>query len=312
MKLSVVTSMYCSEPYLEEFYRRVSEAARACSGDDYEITFVNDGSPDASLQTAVRFHEEDPHVKVIDLSRNFGHHKAMMTGLMHARGARVLLIDCDLEEAPELLERFVETMDRSGADVVFGVQENRGGSLLDRFSAWLFYTLFNLFSVNKLPRNLVTMRLMTARYVRALVAHQEREVLIAGLWVLTGFHQQALKMEKPRKRGTTYTVSRKVATLVNAVTSFSNRPLVFILYLGASITILAALVAGYLIVRQLVYGDMRSGWPSVMVSIWFLGGLMIFCIGVIGIYLSRVFTEVKQRPYTIVRAVYDRSSSEGS
>ena len=131
MDLSIVTTMYQSAPHLEEFYRRCCVAAEKIT-QHYEIILVNDGSPDSSLDIAVSLHEGDERVRVIDLSRNYGHHKAMMTGLAHARGKLVFLIDCDLEEDPELLEPFHEELLVSGADVTYGVQDSRGGRLFGR------------------------------------------------------------------------------------------------------------------------------------------------------------------------------------
>jgi putative glycosyltransferase len=306
MELSVVATLFRSAPHLEEFYERASRAARALT-EDYEILLVNDGSPDDSLERAVALYERDPRVRVVDLSRNFGHHKAMMTGLVHARGDLVLLIDSDLEEEPELLTAFRRTLEESQADVVYGVQGERKGRILERWSGALFFTVFKLLSDHPLPRNVVTARLMTRRYVQALVAHDERETTIAGLWVITGFKQVPLAIRKHSRSPTTYGLGRKLVLVVNAVTSFSDRPLIFIFYLGCAIMLLSSMGAVYLVVRRLFFGVLLGGWPSLIVSIWLLGGITIFCLGIVGIYLSRVFMETKRRPYTIVRHIYERS-----
>jgi putative glycosyltransferase len=158
----------------------------------------------------------------------------------------------------------------------------------------------------------MTLRLMTHRYVRALVQHRERELMIAGLWALTGFHQVPKPVRKLHKGVTTYDVHRKIATLVNSVTSFSNRPLVYIFYLGVSISTLAGLAALYLIARRVFFDTLLTGWPSLIVSVWLLGGMTLLCLGVIGIYISKIFLETKQRPYTIVRAVYESDASDAA
>jgi putative glycosyltransferase len=306
VNLSVVATLYRSAAHLQEFYDRASRAAQAVTP-DYEIVLVNDGSPDDSLELAVALHERDRRVRVVDLSRNFGHHKAMMTGLAHARGGLVLLIDSDLEEEPEVLGRFHRELLETGAEVVFGVRNERRGPLLKRWGGSVFFKLFNLLSSHPLPVNLTTCRLMTRRYVKALVAHDEREMVIAGLWVLTGFKQVALTVEKHARTPSTYDLRRILVLLVNSITSFSDRPLVFIFYLGC--LILAGSVAGalYLVVRRLFFGVLLGGWPSLIVSIWLLGGITVFCLGIIGIYLSKVFIETKRRPYTIVRNIYERT-----
>jgi len=303
MMLSIVTTLYNSAPYLEEFHARVCAAANPIAP-DFEIILVNDGSPDNSLEVALELYRKDPRVRIVDLSRNFGHHKAMMTGLVHARGDLVFLLDSDLEEEPELLDKFHEELKRSGADVVFGVQEKRKGQLFERVSGTLYFKIFNLFSPNPIPTNHITARLMTRAYVAALVGYQEREFVMSGLWALTGFQQVALKVRKHHKATSAYGLGRKISHLVNAITSFSNKPLVLIFYLGCGILLVSSIAATDLIVRKLLFGTLLEGWASLIVSIWLIGGLAIFCLGVIGIYLSKIFIEVKQRPYTIVKQTY--------
>jgi putative glycosyltransferase len=157
MELTIVTTMYRSAPYLREFYTRCCTAAEKITL-DFEIILVDDGSPDDSLALAVELYELDPRVRVIDLSRNFGHHKAIMTGLAHAQGQTVFLIDCDLELQPEILTQFVDRLRSSGADAVYGVQDTRQDPVLDRFFGRLFYVAFNFLSNEQLPRNLTTAR----------------------------------------------------------------------------------------------------------------------------------------------------------
>lgn len=310
MRLSIVSTLYRSAPHLQEFYRRTCAAASALT-DDFEIVLVNDGSPDASLEVAVSLFRQDPRVCVIDLARNFGHHKAMMTGLAKAKGDLVFLIDSDLEEEPELLPAFHETGVRTGADVVFGVQAERRGGVIARAGGWLFFRLFNALSEWPIAPNLVTVRLMTRRYVSALLRHRERETMIAGLWAITGFEQVALPVRKHAHSASTYGLAHKIAILVNSITSFSDKPLVLIFYLGVLIVCAAVLAAAYLVVRRVFFGELLAGWASLIVSVWLLGGLTVFCLGIIGMYVSKVFLETKQRPYTIIRHTYERPSRPG-
>ncbi|MBA3671402.1 MAG: glycosyltransferase family 2 protein [Gemmatimonadaceae bacterium] len=305
MNLSIVSTLYLSAGHVEEFYRRVSVAADVLTP-SWELILVDDGSPDASLALAIEIMRIDPRVRVIELSRNFGHHRAIMTGLAHARGALVYLTDSDLEEAPELLHRFHAEMSGTGDDVVYGVQASRKGGMLERMTGWVFYRLFNLLASSPVPANLVTSRLMTARYVRALVSHREQEMFLGGLMAITGFRQRPIIVAKSSRGETTYTLRRRVALFVNSVTSFSYVPLLAIFYLGCFIIVLASGGIVYLLVRKVAYHDLLVGWASVMITLWLLGGIMIFCMGLIGIYLSRVFSETKSRPYTIVAQVHER------
>ena len=307
MKLSVVTTLYQSETHLREFYVRATAAA-ALLTPDFELVLVNDGSPDASLALALELRSADARVSIVDLSRNFGHHRAMMTGLDHCRGDLVFLVDCDLEEDPALLDRFHAELLASGADVVYGFQEHRHGGILKRWGGRAFYALFNLLSDTRLPANLCTIRLMTRRYVHSLLMHRERETIIAGLWVLTGYEQVGVPITRGARAGSTYTVARKFKALVDGITSFSDRPLMLVFYIGLMISLAAGAAAMYLVIRRLFFGVLLAGWPSLIVSIWLLGGLILFCVGLLGLYLSRVFLETKQRPYTIVRHVYGDES----
>jgi putative glycosyltransferase len=301
--LSIVTSMYQSASFLDEFHARCSAAAARLGG-SYEIVFVNDGSPDDSLAIALGLQQRDAHVRVVDLSRNFGHHKALMTGLAHAHGERVFLIDCDLEEDPAWLLTFDELLRTTGADVVYGVQSQRKGDWFERLSGEVFFRVFNRMLEHQIPANVVTARLMTARYVRALLEHQERELFLAGLLLATGFDQRPLAVTKGSRGGSSYTLRKRISVFVNAVTSFSNRPLIYIFHVGIGVMLLSVVAGMVLVYKHVTSGIGVPGWASIMVSIWFLGGLTIFCVGVLGVYLAKIFIEIKHRPYTIVRAEY--------
>jgi len=305
--LSVVTSLYKSADFIREFHRRVSEAA-AKVATEWELIMVNDGSPDESLQIAIELQRRDPRTRVVDLSRNFGHHKALMTGLACSRGDLVFVIDSDLEEDPAWLPMFVEAMTSTGAEAIYGVQRSRKGGWFERTSGAFFYRIFNKLLTHPFPPNIITARLMTRRYVDALVQHREQEVSLAGLCTITGFEQRPLTLDKGTRGDTSYGLRRRISAFVTAITSFSNRPLLYIFQLGVGV-ILLSIVAGIVLMYQSMTGRIGvPGWASIMVSIWFLGGVMIFCVGVLGIYLAKVFTETKDRPYTIIRQIYGAES----
>lgn len=307
MRLSIVATLYQSEPYIAEFHHRASAAAKQLVGEDYEIVLVNDGSLDNSLDIAVQLTESDSHIVVVDLSRNFGHHKAMMAGLEHSCGELVFLIDSDLEEEPEWLTSFSEQLNAEKSDVVYGVQQERKGGWFERWSGSVYYTLFNWLSNIEHPQNIVTARLMTRRYVNALLSYKEREMVISCLWIIAGFKQSAQTVKKHMASGTTYSFFKKLDHLVNAITSFSAAPLRMIFYCGFVVFCAAMLYASSLIYQHLFMLRPVDGWTSLMVSVWVLGGMVISFIGVIGIYLSKIFSESKQRPYVIVREIYGKS-----
>lgn len=305
MKLSIVTTLYKSAPYVEEFYRRVSDEARKIT-DDYEIIMVDDGSPDDSLKIARMLVDLDSRLRVIELSRNYGHHKAMMTGLEQGSGEYVFLIDVDLEEPPELLNRFCEELRRGRWDVVYGYQDQRKGDWFEKLSGALAWRLINLMLPIEVPYNHSTVRLMTRAYTQALVRHKEHKTAIGGLWVITGFKQHGVEFVKGMRRTKSYTVIGRIGMLLDSITSFSEVPLLGVFFLGLLILASSSVVAVYLVMRRIM-GTVLEGWVSVMVSVWALGGLAIFCIGVVGLYVSRIFIETKERPYTIVRNIYRKT-----
>jgi putative glycosyltransferase len=308
MKLSIVTTLYKSAPTVGAFYRRAVAAAERVT-DDFEIVMVDDGSPDDSLTIACALAEEDGRVGVIELSRNFGHHKAMMTGLEHARGDLCFLIDSDLEEDPGLLHQFLEKLETGDLDVVYGFQSDRKGGFWQRVTGEIAYKLFEALIPYRIPRNHVTVRLMRREYVDALLRHREQQTVIGGLWVITGFKQLGVPVNKAVRNGTTYGYWHRWIVLIDSITSFSETPLVAIFYLGIIISTLSVLVGIGLLIHKIIFQGAVEGWVSVMLSVWFLGGLLIFCVGVIGIYISKIFVETKNRPYTIVRRVH-RGSDE--
>lgn len=310
MKISIVTTLYFSQDYVQEFYRRISASVEEVA-DEYEILFVNDGSPDRSLDAVLDIQKADPKVVAIDLSRNFGHHRALMTGLQHARGDYVFMTDSDLEEAPELLKTYWQELSVDPeVDVIYGVQRRRKGGLFEKLTGKLWYRFFSLLSRIDYPENTLTSRLMSRRYVQAVLEFTEKELELWGVFMLAGFKQRAVPAIKGHKGSTTYTLARKLQMAVDSITSFSAVPLIAIFVLGLCLSAGSILVILYLSFNWIVYAEVPEGWTSTLVSLWFVGGLLMFCVGIIGLYISKMFLEVKNRPLSIVRHVY-RSNCEG-
>jgi putative glycosyltransferase len=304
MKISMVATLYKSAPYIGTFMERARSELKKLT-DDYEFILVDDGSPDDSLRTALAWLQTEPRLRIIELSRNFGHHKAMMTGLEHASGDLIFLIDADLEEPPELLGVFFTALRDEDLDVVFGFQKTRKGGLIERACGHVAWMFLNVMLSVKVPRNHSTVRLMTRAYVDALVRHKEQKTAIGGLWVLTGFRQKGIAFDKGRRIDTSYNFGRRLVVLLDSVTSFSELPLFFIFYMGCAVLLGSILGGTYLIVRR-ISGHLEEGWASTIVLISFFGGLTIFSVGVVGLYISRIFIETKGRPYTLIRKIHAR------
>lgn len=307
--LSIVATLYCSEAFVEEFCRRAVKAAQRWAK-KFEVILVNDGSPDGSLARALKLQAEIPELVIVDFARNFGHHPAILAGLVEAGGENIFLLDSDLEEEPEWLELFGEVMLKEKADVVFGQQIQRKGGLSERITGGIFYALFNLLSATKLPVNFTTARLMTRAYVDALLDYRERELFLGGVFVITGFKQVAVPVTKGSHSVSTYSVGRRLGLLINAITSFSTRPLQIVFAMGALVTLVAFAAACFTLYRGL-RGDTLVGWASVMTTIWLFGGLTMISLGLIGVYLGKVLIEVKQRPSYTIKAIYRSAGALG-
>jgi putative glycosyltransferase len=311
MMLSIVTTLYKSASYIEEFHRRASEAAKLIAGNDYEIVMVDDGSPDNGIEIALTTAEYDPRLKVVELSRNFGHHTAMMTGLQFAEGDLVFIIDVDLEEEPELLIAFFNEFNRKKVDVVYGVQSKRKGGWFERYSGDLFYSIFNHLSDIPIPRNKIMAHLMSRQYLNALLCHQERSPFLAGIVAITGFKQEAFVCAKKSKGNTSYTLAKKINQCVDSVTSFSVRPLYYIFYLGLLVVSCSAIGFIYLLLMK-IFTERTTilGWTSLMLLMCAIFGIVMLSLGIIGLYMSKIFIEVKKRPYSIVKNVCGHNEKE--
>ena len=303
--LSIVTTLYQSAPYLREFHERITKAALAIT-DRYDIIMVNDGSPDDSLNIALELQKTDPRLTIIDLSRNFGHHNAIMAGLEHAEGELVFLIDCDLEEDPDLLRKFYITQQDEQCDVVFGIVCKRKKRWLVNQISNIALNLYKKLSDIKSPKDQATIRLMTLRYVKSLLEFPEKELFLEGLFYLTGYTQIGVSIEKQLRNTSSYTLSKRIRLFVTALSSFSNAPLVYMFYVGLLIFCSSLIMSFLILIKKFFFLSTMPGWISVIISTWLLGGLIICCLGIVSIYISKLFIEVKGRPRVIVRSIYSQ------
>lgn len=300
-RLSIVSTLYRSAGTIAEFVRRSAGAAEQIVGVDFEIVLVDDGSPDESGEIVGHLVSKYPQIVLVELSRNFGHHPALLEGLRQARGDLVFLIDSDLEEEPEWLPVFATCMEDTKSDVVYGYQAVRKGGLFERVSGALYWKAFRYLSGLDIPANIVTCRLMTRAYVEAVLQYQEREVSIGGIFSLAGFRQTPLSVNKGDKGHSAYSTRLKVWHLVNSVTSFSTKPLEIIFVIGLLVTFIGFGLVAYLLVAALAWNQPPVGWTSVMASLWLIGGVVILSLGTVSIYLGKVFLEVKGRPRVLPR-----------
>lgn len=313
IELSVVATLYRSAPFFAEFIRRITAAASDLTP-SFEIILVDDGSPDDGLQMAIAAAKEEPRIRVVELSRNFGHHAAILAGLQLARGERTFLIDSDLEEPPELIGPFAERMALTNADVVYGLHEQKVGTRMRQTTSGLFWRLFNMLSDTRTEENICHVRLMRREYLDALLSLGERNVFLGGLYMWPGFRQVSMSVDRNIRRETsTYSAVMRIGLAVRSVIAFSARPLHLIFFFGTIISALSGIVALTVLMLRIFWEqDMAVGFASLIISIWFLGGVILMALGVIGLYLSEIYVEAKRRPRSIVRRIHEAAPVLGN
>jgi len=311
-RLSVVVPCFDEEESLAELYRRVSVVCRETVGDDWELVLVNDGSRDRTWPMMTALAADDGRVVAVDLSRNHGHQLALSAGLALARGDRVLVLDADLQDPPELLGAMMRTMD-DGADVVYGQRRRRDGeTAFKRATAAGFYRLLNRLVDVQIPPDTGDFRLMSRRVVDALTAMPESHRYVRGLVSWLGFHQVALPYDRHERFAgrTKYPLRRMLGFAVDAVTSFSTVPLRIASILGLGCAALALVLLAYAVASWAV-GDAVPGWTSVIGVVLVLGSIQLVVAGIMGEYLGRLYLESKRRPLFVVREVRTGGSAAG-
>ena len=303
VEISVVTSLYKSGSYLRDFFERHIKCFNELNL-SYEFVLVDDGSPGNDVSVVHELGKTFHNIKLIELSKNFGQQSAMYAALEAANGAYVLALDCDLEEEPENFLKMYEMMQLdSGIDVVFGVTKQRTGGLYNKIYGELFYKLLNFVSTTEIPKNQAWQRLMRRNYVLSLLQFKEAESLFAGLMAMTGFKQEPLEIRRNFKGQSSYDFMKRAKLALNSIVAFSSAPLIYISLLGFLITFVASVVVAIIIFRKFSNDNYQAGWSSIVVSIWMVGGLILSSVGVVGIYISKIFNQVKNRPKYLIKKI---------
>lgn len=308
MKLSVVTTLYKSKNFLEIFLKEISSAIETLAIENFELVFVNDGSPDDSVAYLLERKKDISQIKIIDLSRNFGHHYAIQAGLNYASGEYVFLIDNDLETPPSILVDFFNEIKKDNTlDVVYGYQEARKGNFIEKKAGSIFWVLINKLSDTKIPHNILTERLMTKQYVNELLRLQDANLFIGGMFYWVGFNQKGISVKKGQREGaSTYSVKRRAELMLQAITSFSGKPLEWLFYIGVTISFFSFLFLVYLAIQKIIHQDeVQLGWTSIVaINVLILGIISTF-LGLIGIYIFKIFKQVQGRPNSIIKKIYE-------
>lgn len=303
--LSIVVPCYNEAACLDILHARVSAAAQAAVGDDYEIVFVNDGSKDASWPVMQRLAAGDPHLVAINLSRNHGHQLALTAGLDLCCGQQIMIIDADLQDPPELLADMRATMAAEQADVVYAVRRKREGeTFFKKLTAAAFYRVLDRVTDTPIPLDTGDFRLMSRRALDAFLSLPEQARFIRGMVAWIGFRQVPFLYDRAERHAgeTKYPLAKMIRFALDAVTGFSTAPLRFASHVGLALTGASLLLFVYIAIGFFT-GSAVQGWTSTMLVVVLLGAVQMFVLGMIGEYLGRLYVESKRRPLYLVADV---------
>jgi len=299
--ISLIIPVYNEEDSIDNFLNQIIFLFK--NKYDYELIFVNDGSEDNTLSNLLKRQKLDSRIKVVDLSRNFGKEAALTAGLKYSNGDASIPIDIDLQDPPEIILKMINKW-KNGAEIVLARRIDRtSDSYLKRFSAHLFYYLFNKISNHKIPNNVGDFRLMDRKVVEALNKLDERNRFMKGLFAWIGFKTDYVDYVRPKRLiGKSKFNSWKLINLaIEAITSFSIEPLKVWTYLGILIASTSFLAGAKIIFQTILNGVEVPGYASLFIAVTFLGGIQLIGIGILGEYLGRVYIESKKRPIFLVR-----------
>ena len=308
--ISIVCPFYNEERAIAAFFSRLIPVMERL-GEPYELICINDGSRDGTLEALLTMRALHPHIRVIDLSRNFGKEAALTAGIDAARGDAVIPIDADLQDSPELIARLVQQWKRGFEVVLARRADRRADSWAKRLTALLFYKVHNAISDPPIPENVGDFRLMDRKVVDAIKQLPERRRFMKGIFAWVGFRSTIIEyVRDPRCVGKSRFSGWKLWNFaIEGVTSFSTAPLRIWTYLGIAVASLAFIYAGFIVMRTVIHGVDVPGYASLLAATLFLGGVQLIGLGVLGEYLGRVYSEAKQRPIYIVRESYEASKA---
>lgn len=297
----VVIPVFNEENNVVLLYERLRTVVTSM-GKTYRFLFVNDGSRDNTLLMLKELASKDKHVKYIDLSRNFGHQIAVTAGLHFSKGKRVVIIDADLQDPPELISEMNQKMDE-GWNVVYARRKQRKGeSVFKRITARLFYRLLKNITSVDIPVDTGDFRMMDWKVVEVINRMPEHHKFIRGMVSWVGFKQTWVEYDRDQRHSgkTGYTFSKMLRFAIDGITGFSNVPLKFATWLGFGISFVSFLLILYTLYARFVSGNYVQGWASIMISILFIGGIQLICLGLIGEYIIRMNDNLRQRPLYII------------
>ena len=303
-KISIVVPCYNEEEAIPLFYEEINKTSKEIKDYDFEFIFVNDGSKDNSASIMKELAKKDKRVKFIDFSRNFGKEAAMYAGLGLSSGDYITTMDVDLQDPPSLLPEMSKGITEEGYDCVATKSTSRNGYsfLRKTFTRW-FYKIIAKISKTEMVAGARDYRLMTRQMVNAIINMKEYNRYSKGLFSFVGFKTKWIEFEnQERVAGTTkWNFWKLFSYAIDGIVGFSTAPLIISSIIGVLFCLISFIIIIFIVIRTLIFGDPTSGWPSLACIIFFVSGVQLFCIGIIGQYLSKVYLEVKNRPIYIIK-----------
>lgn len=299
-KLSIVVPMYRGREFLSELNQRVAQAALSRFS-DYELILVNDASPDNCWEDIVRLGQVDPHVKGLNLSRNFGQHYAITAGLAYATGTWIVVMDCDLQDMPEEIPRLYDKASE-GYDSVLAQRVERQDSWLKRTQSRCFYALFSYLTQTKVDASIANFGIYHHKVIAAILAMGDVIRYFPAMVQWVGFKRICLPVQHAARGSgqSSYTIWKLLRLAFDTIISFSDKPLRLIMQCGFAISALAFVLAFVYFFLALCGFFQVMGFASIILSLWFIGGAIMSTLGLVGIYVGKVFQQVKQRPVFLV------------
>lgn len=303
MKLSIIIPIFNEKETIDELYKRLIESLKKdFSKNTYEIIFVDDGSNDNSFELLRKLRRKNKKIKLIQFSRNFGHHIAITAGIDYATGDYIVMMDGDLQDRPEEIITLYKKI-KEGYDVVYANRIDKKFGLLKKANSWLFNFVIKILVDENIPINSTIFRMMSKKVAENLKSIRESNRYLIGLIGWVGFNQTSVDVKHGKRFAgkTKYSISKQMDLALNAVFSFSNYPLRIAIRIGSLFILLSIFLVVFALVRKLVFGTAFVGWTSLLISILAVGGIQIILLGVIGEYIGRSYIENKKRPLYIVK-----------
>lgn len=304
MLISVVVPCYNEELVIKETISRLQKFAESERDYEFELLFVDDGSRDQTLEILHAEAKNDATIRVVSFTRNFGHQVAVSAGIDIALGSAIVIIDADLQDPVEVISEMLSAW-RNGFEIVYGQRiARRGETRFKRATAFVFYRLLNKFSEVEIPKDVGDFRLIDRRVAETLKGMPERDKFLRGMISWTGYKSKAVEYSRNERWAgeTKYPLRKMIRFAADGILSFSTKPLYFVVWSGSLLAVLSMLASFWFVILKILVNDAVPGWTALIFVMLFLGGTQLLAIGLVGLYVGRIFSEAKQRPHYLINS----------